>query len=83
MAVGKANITLRKIREVLNQQIEPQCAQQTHTHTHTHTLSLIHTQYRQHLSEISASTRTVAPKLRDILISLILLSLSRKNKKVK
>lgn len=40
--VGKANFTLWKIRDVLNQQIEPQCAQQRHTHTHTWVQS-IHT----------------------------------------
>lgn len=46
MAVGEANITMWKIREVLNQQIEPQRAQQKRTRmpkpVHTH-LRLIHT----------------------------------------
>lgn len=37
MAVGRANITLWKIRGVLNQQIEHQCAQKVCTDAHTYT----------------------------------------------
>lgn len=56
MAAGTANITLWQIREGLNQQIEPQCVQQTHTHTPE---SNPYTQYRQHLSGISTSTKAM------------------------
>lgn len=45
MAAGTANITPWKIREVLNQQIEPQCAHETHSHAPE---SDPYKQHRQH-----------------------------------